>query len=163
DFVSLLFQGLMLWLFLPALERWWGMKRFLLFALYTSVAGTVAGTLVGLATGGVFITGLDPFVFAGIVAYGVLYSDRKVQFFGVLPMTGKQLTIGIVGFMVLFVVLQGAWALGAANAAAMGLAWGLTSGRIRPRLWFLKLKQRRVRSKLKVMNGGRARDNKWMN
>src|SRR5690606_36952186 len=70
--VSLLFQAFALWMFLPALERWWGMKRFLLFALYTSVAGITAGTLVGWLLGGAsalhLVSGLDPFVFAGIEA-----------------------------------------------------------------------------------------------
>src|SRR5688572_4909345 len=28
QFISLLFQGFMLWMFLPTLERWWGTKRF---------------------------------------------------------------------------------------------------------------------------------------
>ncbi len=51
EFISLLFQGFALWMFLPALERWWGMKRFLTFAAVTSVVGVVAGSLVGRAAG----------------------------------------------------------------------------------------------------------------
>src|SRR5262245_6921762 len=113
SFVSLLFQGFALWMFLPALERWWGMKRFLLFALYTSVVGTAVGTAAGWALGGVhsvqFVSGLDPFVFAGIVAYGILFSNQQVQFFGVLPMTGRQLTYGIIGFVALFILVGQAW------------------------------------------------------
>ena len=33
QFISLIFQGFMLWMFLPTLERWWGTKRFVIFAL----------------------------------------------------------------------------------------------------------------------------------
>ncbi|HEY8141482.1 MAG TPA: rhomboid family intramembrane serine protease [Kofleriaceae bacterium] len=171
SFVSLLFQGFALWMFLPALERWWGMKRFLLFALYTSVIGTVAGTLVGLALGGVhalhFVTGLDPFVFSGIVAYGILFSTQQVQFFGVLPMTGKQLTIGIVAFVALFVVVGQAWVDGAALAASMVFTWAMVSDRFSPRLWLLKSKQRRLRRRrghLQVVEDRKSGDKKrWMN
>ena len=48
EMIGLLFQGFMLWMFLPSLERWWGTKRFLSFCLYTSLAGVFVGTLVGL-------------------------------------------------------------------------------------------------------------------
>lgn len=171
SFVSLLFQGFALWMFLPALERWWGMKRFLLFALYTSVIGTAAGTLVGLALGGVhalhFVTGLDPFVFSGIVAYGILFSTQQVQFFGVLPMTGKQLTIGIVAFVALFVVVGQAWVDGAALAASMLFTWAMVSDRFSPRLWLLKSKQRRLRRRrghLQVVEDRKSGEKKrWMN
>ena len=171
SFVSLLFQGFALWMFLPALERWWGMKRFLLFALYTSVVGVAAGTLLGWALGGVhalhFVTGLDPFVFSGIVAYGILFSNQQVQFFGVLPMTGKQLTIGIIAFVALFIVVGQAWVDGAALAAAMLLTWGMVSDRFAPRLWLLKAKQRRLRRRrghLHVVEDRRPGDKKrWMN
>lgn len=171
SFVSLLFQAFALWMFLPALERWWGMKRFLLFALYTSVAGVVAGTLLGWVLGGVsslhFVTGLDPFVFAGIVAYGILFSNQQVQFFGVLPMTGRQLTYGIIGFVALFILVGQAWVDGAALAAAMLLAWAMVSDRFAPRLWLLKAKQRRLRRRrghLHVVDDRRGGDKKrWMN
>src|SRR5262245_66543325 len=117
SFVSLLFQGFALWMFLPALERWWGMKRFLLFALYTSVVGTAVGTAVDLLGGGgghAVVAGLDPFVFGGFVAYGILFSNQQVQFFGVLPMTGRQLTIGIIALVALMVVVGQDWVRGAA-------------------------------------------------
>lgn len=168
EFVALLFQGFALWMFLPALERWWGMKKFLLFALYVSLTGVVAGTVVGLALGGVhgfhFVSGLDPLVFGGIVAYGVLFADHNVQFFGVLPMTGKQLTWGIVAFVALFVILGQAWVEGAALAAAMILAWAMTSGKISPKLWMLKNKQRRLRKKshLKLVKDDDKKE-RWLN
>jgi membrane associated rhomboid family serine protease len=167
SFISLLFQGFALWMFLPALERWWGMKRFLTFALVTSVVGVTVGTLVGVLLGGaaimVPVSGLDPFVFAGIVAYGILFASQPVQFFGVLPMTGRQLTWGIIAFVGLFIVLGRAWVDGAAMASAMITAWAMTSQRASPRLWLLKMKQRRMRRRgnLKIV---RDKDEKhWMN
>lgn len=170
DFVALLFEGLMLWMFLPALERWWGMKRFLAFAAVTSLISVAVGTLVGVLLGGVSyvvpVAGLDPFVFAGIIAYGVLFANQPVQFFGVLPMTGRQMAIGMIAFVALFVLLGQAWVDGAARAAAMITAWAMTSQRSSPRLWWLKFKQARMRrraSHLKVVRGGKKDEKRWMN
>ncbi len=164
DLLSLLFHGLILWLFVPTLERWWGTWRFLKFALWTSLIGTVVGTLAGLALGGpAVIAGLDPFIYATFVAFGMLYADQHVQFFGVLPMTGKQLMIGIIAFVALFVVLGQEWAQGAAFAAAMGLAWILTNGRWTPRLWWLRRKQKRLRRHLKLVRDDEKPPKKWMN
>jgi membrane associated rhomboid family serine protease len=173
NFVSLLFQGFALWMFLPALERWWGMKRFLTFAAVTSVVGVVVGTLTGVLLGGVSpmvpVAGLGPFVFGGIVAYGVLFAKQQVQFFGVLPMTGRQLTWGMIAFVALFILLGQAWVQGAALASAMITAWGMTSDRFSPRLWWLKYRQQRLRSHLKVVGDPRERgstkkpDKRWMN
>jgi membrane associated rhomboid family serine protease len=162
DFVALLFQGLMLWLFLPTLERWWGTRRFLLFALWTSLAGVIAGTLAAaLLPGDAVISGLDPFIYGAIVAFGVLFAGERVQFFGVLPMTGRQLAIGMVAFVALFVVLGQRWAEGASFAAAMLLAWGLTTGKWAPRLWYLKWKQKRLRRHLRVV--GSDEPKRWLN
>lgn len=157
--IALLFQGLMLWMFLPSLERWWGMKRFLLFALYTSVAGVVGGTLVGLALGGEHaatpVTGLDPFIFGAILAFGVLYATHQVRFFGAIPMTGKQLAIGITAVTAVLLILGQRWVEGGANASAMLLAFAMTSTRSSPKLWWLKWQQRRARRRLSVLEGGK--------
>ena len=173
DFISLLFQAFALWMFLPALERWWGMKRFLTFAAVTSIVGVLVGSLVGLLLGGAYaavpLAGLDPFVFAGIVAYGILFAHQQVQFFGVLPMTGRQLTWGMIAFVALFILLGQAWVHGASLASAMITAWGMTSDRFSPRLWWLKYRQQRLRSHLKVVSDPRERgstkkpDKRWMN
>ncbi len=164
QFISLLFQVLMLWIFLPALESWWGTKRFLQFAAITSVSAVAVGTLAGLLLGqNAAITGLSAFVFAGIVAYGVLFSEYKVYFFGVVPMTGKQLTIGIVGFMAVFIVIGQQWAEGAGNAAAMLIAWGMVTGRISPQLWYLKAKQKWLRRRLKVVRDRDRQGDGWLN
>jgi membrane associated rhomboid family serine protease len=157
DFLSLLLQGAMLWLFVPALERWWGMPRFLRFAAYTSLIGTTVGTLAGLALGHpmVPIMGLDPFIWASVIAFGIIYARQPVQFFGVVPITGRQMMYGMLGFVTLFVLLQGAWEQGAAYAAALGLAALLTNQKWNPRLAWLRMKKRRERAHLSVLAGGK--------
>ena len=164
DFVSLLFQGFMLWMFMPALERWWGTRRFLLFAGYTSVAGILVGTLVGYSIGSPMpVAGLDSFIFGGIVAYGVLFSNQQVQFFGVLPMTGKQLTIGMCAFVGLFVIIGQQWVEGAAWTSSMLLALILTHDKLSPRLMWLKHKQKKVRRHLRLVKDQEEDPKKWMN
>ena len=163
ELFSLIFHGLILWMFVPTIERWWGTKRFLKFAMWTSLAATSAGTIAGLVVpGDAAIAGLDPFIYASIVAFGMLYADQKVQFFGVLPMTGKQLMIGIVAFVTLFVVLGQEWALGASYGASMGLAWILTNGKWTPRLWWLRRKQKKLRKHLRVVRDDDD-PKRWMN
>lgn len=155
DFFALVLTGLMLWMFVPTLERFWGTPRFYRFVAITSVAGTLAGCLVGLATGrDLPITGLSPFTYAAVVAFGVIYARQPVQFFGVLPLTGRQMMLGFIGFLVLFIGLQGLWERGASFAAAMLAAAVMTSRRWSPALAWKKWQLRRARAKLTVLDGG---------
>jgi membrane associated rhomboid family serine protease len=155
DFLALLLSALMLWMFVPTLERFWGTPRFFRFVAITSVAGTVAGCLMGYATGKDFpILGLSPFTYSAVVAYGIIYARQPVQFFGVLPLTGRQLMYGFLGFLVLFISLQGLWEKGASFAAAMLAAAIMTSKRWSPGLALKRWRIARARAKLSVIEGG---------
>jgi hypothetical protein len=135
----------------------------------TSLAGTIAGTLAGLALGtNIPILGLSPFIFSSVIAFGIVYARQPVQFFGVLPLTGRQFMYGWLGFVALFVVLQRFWELGAAYAAAMAAAAILTSKRLSPGLQWRKWKLARARRKLSVIEGGKSKkrpsdEHKWLN
>jgi membrane associated rhomboid family serine protease len=155
-FISLLLHGVVMWMFVPTLERFWGTARFYRFFAVTSLAGTLAGTAMGLLVGprAVAIDGIDPFVYASIVAFGIVYAKQPVQFFGVLPLTGRQLMYGFMAFLLLFVGLQQLWALGAAFAAAMLAAALLTSKRWSPGLAWRRWRIARARAKLSVLDGG---------
>ncbi len=164
DFVSLIFHGLILWMFMPTLERAWGTRKFLLFALWTSLAGNTVGTLSGLALGSaVPLAGLDPFIFASFVAFGTLYARQPVQFFGVIPMTGKQMMIGICAFVGLFLVIGQQWVLGVSYVAAMVTGWMLVSGKWHPRLWYKRWQNKRARRRLGVVRGGASSRDQWVN
>jgi len=154
QFLNLIMHLLVLFMFVPTLERFWGTARFYRFAAITSLAGTVFGTLAALALGQEFaVSGLSPFMDASIVAFGIIYAKQPVQFFGVLPLTGKQLMWGYVAFLTAFVLLQQLWALGAAYAAAM-LAAALLVSKNRPGLLWRKWKVARAKRKLAVLQGG---------
>jgi membrane associated rhomboid family serine protease len=173
NFVGLLLHMVVLWSFVPTLERFWGTARFYRFVAVTSIAGTIVGVLTGYLLGHVdptygpeAITGLNPFIYASIVAFGVVYARQPVQFFGVLPLTGRQLMFGFLGFLTLFVVLQGFWEQGGAFAAAMIAAAIMTSKRWSPGLAWKRWRISRARAKLTVMQGGAAKprdEHKWLN
>jgi membrane associated rhomboid family serine protease len=155
EFLSLVLSLFVLWMFVPTLERFWGTARFYRFAAVTSVTGILTGCLVGLATGrDVAIVGLSPFIYASIVAFGVVYARQPVQFFGVLPLSGRQLMYGFIGFLALFVALQQLWEKGASFAGAMIAAALLTSKRWSPGLAYRRWKIARARARLSVIDGG---------
>jgi membrane associated rhomboid family serine protease len=170
-FVPLILHLCVLWMFVPTLERFWGTARFYRFVAITSVVGIAAGCAMGLALGrmGDGVSGLDPFIYAAIVAFGIVYARQPVQFFGVLPLTGRQLMYGIVGFLAVYVVLQQVWIEGVAYAAAMLAAAVLTSKRWSPGLAWKRWRIARARARLTVMSGGKAHapptrdEHKWLN
>jgi len=88
NFLALVLHLSVLWMFVPTLERFWGTARFYRFVAITSLVATAAGCAFGLVTGDMYaaVSGLDPFIYATIVAFGVVYARQPVQFFGVLPM-----------------------------------------------------------------------------
>jgi membrane associated rhomboid family serine protease len=161
SFLSLLLQMTVLLSLVPTLESFWGAARLLRFAAATSLAGTVGGTLFGHLIGSEFaIAGLDPFIYAAIVAFGTIYKTRPVQFFAVLPMTGRQLMYGFLGFAALFVVLQGLWVQGAAFVSAIAVAALLLSHRFNPTTLWKRWRLKRLRRHLKVV---RDEPGKWLN
>jgi membrane associated rhomboid family serine protease len=172
-FITLLLHGVVMFMFVPTLERFWGTKRFYMFFAVTSLVGVAAGCGVGYLTGtDAPINGLDPFIYASIVAFGIVYARQPVQFFGVLPLTGRQLMYGFIGFLLLFVLLQRFWELGAAYGAAMIAAAVMTSKRWSPGLAWRRWQIRRARAKLSVIDGGskpvgkakkKPSEQKWLN
>jgi membrane associated rhomboid family serine protease len=170
EFISLLLHGVMMWMFVPTLERYWGTARFYRFFAITMLVGMLAGTSMGLVTGRDFaIAGIDPFIYASVVAFGIIYGRQPVSFFGVLPLTGRQFMWGFIAFLTLFVGLQRFWELGAALAASMTSAAIITSKRFSPGLALKRWRLARARAKLSVIDGGTSKkpkgkdEQKWLN
>lgn len=169
SFLSLLLHAFILWQFAPTLERFWGTARFYRFAAITAIAGNLGGVLVGFALGHeVPIAGLDPFIWALIVAFGIVYARQPVQFFAVLPMTARQMMFGFLGLAVFITVARQQWEQGGAWGAAILAAAILTSKNWNPGLRWKRWRIARARAKLSVLEGGRAipkkRDEqKWVN
>jgi membrane associated rhomboid family serine protease len=156
NFLGLLLHGVVMFMFVPTLERFWGTPRFLRFVAITAIAGTLAGSAMGLATGRIdqSIIGLDVFTTAAIVAFGIVYARQQVQFFAVLPLTGRQLMYGYTAVMALFVLFGARWEIGVAYAAAMSAAAIMTSKKLSPGLAWRRWQIKRARAKLSVIEGG---------
>jgi membrane associated rhomboid family serine protease len=166
--LGLLMHGFVLFSFVPTMERFWGTPRFIRFAIITTLVGQLTGVVVGQLLGhsalaiasiepnGYIVTSLNPMIYASIIAFGIVYARQPVQFFGVLPLTGKQLMIGFIVFLGFFTVLNGVWEQGVAFAAAM-IAAALMVSKFSPALAFNRWRIRRARAKLSVIEGGADR------
>lgn len=168
SFFQLVLLGVMMFLFVPTLERFWGTARFLRFVVATSVVGVATGVLVAkLAGAEVPIYSLSPFTWGAVIAYGIVYARQPVQVFGVLPLTGRQMMFGFLAFLTLSTVLQQQWYLGASYAGGMVTAAIMVSKKWSPGLVYKRWKISRAKAKLQVLQGGQARpkrdEQKWLN
>jgi membrane associated rhomboid family serine protease len=161
--LSLIFNLLALWLFVPALEEIWGSRRFAAFFLGLGVLGYVVyGVLGYYLSPTVAVGGISSSILATVIAFGALYPRAPVSFFGLLPLTAKQLSWGIAIFALGTEALQQAWAVAAADAITMVAALLLTSETVRNRLSIARIRERRLRRRYKVLPGGRV-DKSWLN
>lgn len=148
----------MLVLFIPFLESALGTRRFLRFAAASCVAGNLLAALVGLSTGpGEAIVGLSGLLVASVVAFGVLYAGETVQLGFILPVKGRAFALGTAAFLLVWVLLMGAWAAGAGFAASMAVGWIWTAGTGAPRAWWLRFRRKRLRKRIHVIDGGAER------
>jgi membrane associated rhomboid family serine protease len=164
--MAFFFDVLVLWLFMPFLERAWGARRFLTLGAAATLAAYAVSSVVGILLGGsalaVPIGGLTPFIYAGIVGFGVDYANQPIQFFGVIPMKGKTLAIGMSAVVVIATLVNRDWVTGAGHVAALVTAFLMTSHVFTPRLWLLRWRHARLRRRYKVIDGG-ASKKKWVN
>ncbi|HEY2733238.1 MAG TPA: rhomboid family intramembrane serine protease [Polyangiales bacterium] len=156
SFIALLLHALIMFSFVPTLERFWGTRRFLRFVAVTQIVGATAGTALGFVAGSgeQYVAGLDSFIWASIVAFGIVYAKQQIQFWGTLPLTGRQMMFGFIGFLVLSTALRQDWSNGAAWGAAMVTAAIMCSKRWSPALAWKRWRIARARARLTVMQGG---------
>lgn len=167
--VGVLFDILILWMFMPFFERQWGTRRFVRFGLISILVAHLVACGVGLLLGGGYqmspVAGLGPFSYAAIIAFGTAYGRQPVSFFGVVQMTGRALAIGIAVLVLIATLFQRNWVEGAGHAAAMVAGWLMTTRNFTPRLWWLQWKRDRIRRRYTVLDGGAGRkdEKKWLN
>jgi membrane associated rhomboid family serine protease len=146
---------LTLWMFGSALERWWGSRRFVIFFVVTGSLGLLAAGVVGLAFPARVVSGCSGSATAMLLAFGLLFPQHLVFFYGVLPIKAKYLGPIFLGFIVLGSLfgldyLELAVQLGGAIAA---LPFLFRRGTPRP--------PRRRDSHLKVVDGGQKKERLW--
>ena len=147
----LVFNMFGLWMFGTLLEDRWGKKGLLKFYLLTGfLAGmvvVVAGWLTGKA--GTLTLGASGGIFAVIIAFGMLFPNTRIYFFGLLPIKAKWIVYATIGITLLYWLARTPGISIAAHAGGMASAAILISGWWNPfkamrsiRAFFLRRKMR---------------------
>jgi membrane associated rhomboid family serine protease len=99
--MHILFNMLMLWMFGSEIERLWGTRKFLKFYLMT---GIIAGIFTVIVTpfSNTPVIGASGAVLGLLVAFAVLWPDRRVYLYFLIPVRVKYLMMFIVGLDLLF-------------------------------------------------------------
>ncbi len=172
DPFTLLFGGLMIYWLGQQLAYVWSERRFLLrffgYAAFASGATTLLSVVWEPAS--VPHIGIWPIANALIVSWAMLYPDRQVNIWGVLPVTGKTLALLVVGGTVLYAI-GGRLGFGAfaPHLFAIAFAWLLSRGAMRGRWldakqWWSDREQKRRSKHLKVVKKDGSDDRpRWMN
>ena len=131
-----------LWFFGSELEYRWGAKSFLFYYLACGVGAAViyfiAVITVGLVQGTeplvyvIPVLGASGAVFGVLLAYGILFGDRIIYFFGVFPMKARFFIMMIAGIEVITLISDG---MGGSKVANMAHIGGLVTGYIYLLLW----------------------------
>jgi Rhomboid family len=174
DPFGLLFVGLMVWWLGPQLLYVWGERRFLLRLLGITAGASVATTAIAYlwSAAGQPHFGAWPTVNALIVAWAMLYPDRQVNIWGILPVTGKTLALLVVFGTVLYALAGRTGGFGAfmLHFTAMGIAFALSRG-LSPGTFFRDAQRRmqerdarrRARHLKVIRKNGEGDRSRWMN
>jgi membrane associated rhomboid family serine protease len=131
SFEHLFFNMLGLWMFGAELELVWGRKRFLQFYAASVVAAALTQLLVSFVLGSNAPTiGASGGLFGLLLAFAMMFPDRIILLFFVIPMKAKYL-VALYGLLELY---QGAYVMnsGVAHFAHLG---GMLGGLLTLRYW----------------------------
>jgi len=102
-FLHLLFNMLALWMFGMELETIWGSRRFLVFYLACGLAAGVANVAVAPLLGQAAPTvGASGAVFGVLIAFAMLFPDRPIYLYFLLPVKAKYLVTAYIGLELFF-------------------------------------------------------------
>jgi membrane associated rhomboid family serine protease len=89
-FAHLFFNMLALWMFGMELENSWGSRKFLVYYLLCGLGAAIANILVAPLVGQLAPTvGASGAVFGILVAFGILFPDRPIYIYFLLPVRAK--------------------------------------------------------------------------
>ena len=131
DFNHLFFNMLGLWMFGGELEHVWGQKRFLQFYFASVIAAALTQLLVNALLGTMAPTiGASGGLFGLLLAFAMLFPNRTILLFFVIPMKAKWL-VALYGVIELY---QGVYVMnsGVAHFAHLG---GMLGGMLTLRYW----------------------------
>ena len=159
--LHIIFNMLALWMFGCDLERRWGSQFFFKY-YFVSVVGGAVLNVVFLPGQTVPSIGASAGVFGVLLAYGLIYPDRIVYFYFVLPIKMKYLVL-IIGLISLYSSIT-ATQSGVAHLAHVGgmvfgyvyLRWGNPWTRFKYHLELQQLERRKRR--FQVIHGNKDDD-----
>lgn len=149
----LLFNMFMLWMFGADVEHAWGRPRFLHYYFVCGLAAALASFVTGYDS---LIIGASGAVLGVLVAFAMLFPDRRVFIWFLFPIRAKYLVLGLAGLELMYLMSQPGD--GIAHAAHVGgllagyaqIRWGRGGGSSFSRWW--------RRRKLKVVDGDARAD-----
>ena len=148
------FNMLALWMFGNELEDLWGTKKFLRFYFITGIGAAIMTTLVG-PNSYIVTIGASGAIYGLLAAYGLLFPDRIILLYFVLPIRAKYLVL-ILGLITFWSSIS-ATGGGIAHVAHLGgmiFGWLYLRGPRFPR-WrvgdaYQRWKRNRLRKKFQV-------------
>jgi len=160
-FMHIGFNMFALWMFGTELEYNWGTRDFLKFYIVSGIGGGVLVWLtsfVGLTDPASHTIGASGAIFGLLVAYGLMWPDRIILLFGILPMRALQMVI-IFGVISLF---QGLTRTGGNIAVFAHLGGGVTGFLYLKFGWRVQVyiehwMKRLARRRFKVVKGGKGK------
>lgn len=176
DVLGLLFGGFMLWSLGQQLSFAWSERRFVMRFIGYTVGASVGTTLLALVWSPAALPhlGIWPIVIALLVAWAMMFPDRQVNLWGILPMTGRTLALIAVGATIVSGLFSGGIrGLGtvAPHLIAVAIAWIQARGvgrrrswSVQARHWWNEREQKRRSKHLKVVRKDGSDDRpRWMN
>jgi membrane associated rhomboid family serine protease len=176
DVFSLIFVAFMLWTLGQQLSYAWSERRFVQRFVGYALGAGVGTTLLAVVfeSAGQPHIGAWPVVNALLVAWAMLFPDRQVNIWGVLPVTGRTLALLVTGGTVLAVVMSGGMrGFGgfAPHLVAIAVAWAQAQGLLgrrrlgtQARQWWAEREAKRRAKHLKVVRKDGSDDRpRWMN
>jgi membrane associated rhomboid family serine protease len=171
---TLIFGGMMIYFVGQQLAYVWSERRFLLRFLWYTVFASVATTLVAgvWAPAAIPHNGMWPVANALLISWAMMYPDRQVNLWGIIPLTGKTVALLVVGGTFLYGIASGGIrgiGLFAPHLFAILAAWLLARGSARSplrdaRQWWSAREQKRRTKHLKVVKKDGSDDRpRWMN
>lgn len=97
-FIHLFFNMLALWMFGAELENVWGSRKFFVYYLLCGVGGAVTNLLYGFFAGqGAPTVGASGAVFGVLLAFGMLFPNRLIYIYFLLPIRAKYMVMLWIG------------------------------------------------------------------
>ena len=112
-----------LWIFGPPLERWWGGRRMATFYVVTGVAGLVTAMLLGLWWPHQLVFGSAGSSMGLALAAAVLFPAYLAHLYRLLGVAVHWLAYGLIAFAVLGSLFAAAWLDAAVQLGGLGCAW----------------------------------------